>query len=226
MGVVHRSIKIFMNEKINIHTSKISKDTFGSSFFVHRHAKKSKGFLMAEAILSLFVLATGLTTVLALISSSLKDSFTSRDTIIAVELAQEGVELIRNVRDNRFLNNSADPFDKFDASKKHCRIDYTVDVGTSLNCLVGLGSDSVYSLSYNGSGFYSYGSGTASRFYRYVYVDYNNVAKTATVRSFVYWGGLATNTFKVSDTSSSGSTMNCTVVKKCVFTEIALTNWK
>lgn len=191
-------------QKIFIYTIRISK-------------RKLKGFLLTEAILSLFVLTVGLVSVVALISSSLKDSFNSRDTIIAVELAQEGAELVRNVRDNGFLNSSSNPFYKFDPTSKHCRIDYTVNVSANLNCSSGLQADSAYVLKYSG-GFYQYGGGTTTKFSRYVYVDYNG-SDTAKVRSFVYWG--ATPNF-----GGGGNTSVCTVFQKCVFTEITLTNWR
>lgn len=180
------------------------------------YTRKMKGFLITEVILSLFVLTIGLTTTIALISSSLNRSFDNRDTIIAVELAQEGVELVRNVRDNGFINNVADPFYKF-STQKHCRIDYTVDYTTNLDCVGGMESLS-YVLTY-ANGFYKH-TGGAGKFSRYVYIDYSSAQETAMVKSFVYWGGLFT------PPNSGGSTTTCTVAKKCVFTEISLTNWR
>ena len=206
-----------MNEKMFTHTPKISRDKSKSRFLVCGHAKKIRGFLITEVILSLFVLTIGLTTTTALISSSLNRSFDNRDTVIAVELAQEGVELVRNVRDNGFINNATDPFYKF-SNQKHCRIDYTVDYTADMDCTGSLQGTSYYALAYTG-GFYKH-TGGAGKFSRYVYVDYDNAQETWTVKSFVYWGGLFT------PPNSGGSTTACTVAKKCVFTEISLTNWR
>ncbi|MFZ2187609.1 MAG: hypothetical protein WAV46_03250 [Candidatus Moraniibacteriota bacterium] len=174
--------------------------------------------------MSLFVLTVGLMTVLALISSSLRQSYETRDTIIAVELAQEGVELVRNVRDNGFISDPTDPFKRF-LSQKHCRIDYTVDSNADLNCR-GSVDTLDYLLQYK-DGFYQYdATGTGSRFSRYVYIDYSNANQTAIVRSFVYWGRGASGMFVLGDAGSTGDTAYCTVAKKCVFTEILLTRWK
>jgi hypothetical protein len=183
---------------------------------VHSGKKKNgqkgmNGFLIAEATISLFVLTAGLIAVMALISSSLKYSIDNRDTIIAVELAQEGVELVCNVRDNGFINNPANPFFSFSAVNKHCRITYN----SALVCTGTVQSAGTYALLYAG-GYYSYGDG---KFHRYVYVNYNNI-DTAIVKSFVYWDP---NLFTP---PNNGDPSLCTIVNKCVFTEITLTNWK
>lgn len=174
-------------------------------------SKKLQGFSIAEAILAAFVLTTGLIAVMALIANSLKNSFETRDTIIAVELAQEGIELVRNVRDNDFIAGN-DGFSRFPSSKQYCRIDYKVNVNSNLDC-----SASNYSLQYN-NGFYEHG-GSGGRFSRRLYIDYDATNKEALVRSFVYWGGIFTP-------PGDGSATNCTASKKCVFTEIRLKSWK
>ncbi|MFZ2300029.1 MAG: hypothetical protein WAW00_02765 [Candidatus Moraniibacteriota bacterium] len=185
------------------------------------HTKKQpfsetlRGFSIAEAMLAAFVLVIGLTAVVALIGNSLKHSFETRDTIIAVGLAQEGVELVRNIRDNDFAAGGSG-FADF-SSAKHCRIDYN-DAANSPDCAGSPGSASQYALGYN-NGFYEHsGSG---RFSRYMYIDYDDTPdkENALVRSFVYWGGLFT-------LPSNGSAAQCTVATKCVFTEIKLTSWK
>ena len=219
---VHKNVEniLSMNEKVFTHTPKISRDKSKSRFLVCGRAKNIKGFLITEVILSLFVLTIGLTTTIALISSSLRQSFDNRDTIIAVELAQEGVELVRNVRDNGFINGPGTPpgpFYKF-RDQKHCRIDYTVDYTADLDCTGSLRGAAYYALAYTG-GFYKH-IGAVGKFFRYVYIDYNNASETATVKSFVYWGGLFT------PPNSGGSTADCIIANKCVFTEIFLTNWR
>lgn len=177
--------------------------------------EKKRGFLMTEAVLSLFVLTVGLTTVLALIASSMRNSFNSRDTIIAVELAQEGVELVRNVRDNAVVNTPTTPFLAFPPSTtKHCRIDYV----SALTCTVAWTPPTNYVLQYTASGFYAHSGGTATKFSRYMYVDYNGT-DTAIVKSFVYWG-------TAPSFGAGGDTTACTAQNMCVFTEITLTDWK
>lgn len=177
-------------------------------------AKKLKGFLIAEVLVASFLLTVGLTATTALIASSLKYSLDSQDTIVATMLAQEGVELVRNVRDNGFISTPANPFSvSFSSANKHCRISYN----SNMECQPSVQSSPYYSLQYTG-GFYKH-TGVADKFSRYIYVVYDNTAQTAVVRNFVYWGTVPT-------LITTGVTTNCTVINKCVFTEIILTNWK
>ncbi len=180
-------------------------------------SKKLKGFSVAEVIVSSFVLTIGLVAVTALIANSLRNSFESRDTVLAVELAQEGIELVRNVRDNDFAA-SGTGFADF-SNDKHCRIDYD-DSLTSLDCDASFGSSSRYRLQYR-AGFYGHFDTTPERFSRYIYIDYSDPGadqENAFVRSFVYWGTFVP--------PSTGAIDNCTIANKCIFTEIKLTNWQ
>lgn len=65
---------------------------------------RKKGFSIAEVIISLFVITVGLIAILGLIASSIRESAGSRNQIIGAQLAQEGFELVRNVRDNNVIN--------------------------------------------------------------------------------------------------------------------------
>lgn len=173
-----------------------------------------KGFSIGETVLSAFVLTTGLLAVSSLVASSMRLSFDSRDTIIATELSQEGVELVRNVRDNDFAIGGTG-FASFSNSNKHCRIDYNDSV-TSLDCHSSQGGVSRYTLQHSG-GFYRHNNTGQEKFLRYIFVDYNGTTQ-AVVRSFVYWGAYTP--------PSTGSSTNCNSANKCVFTEVDLMNWK
>jgi hypothetical protein len=165
----------------------------------------------------MFVLSTGLVAIIAVMSGSLRYSFSNRDTIIATDLAQEGIELVRNVRDNDFAagNNG---FSAFSQANKHCRIDWN-DPDTSLDCLPNQGSLSRYTLEYTG-GMYQNTANPTGRFSRYIFIDYDtNGGEHALVRSFVVWG---TGTLP----PASGSSSTCAGSDVCVFTEAFLTNWK
>src|SRR3990172_3491439 len=90
-------------------------------YLSHKHYK---AFSLGEVILAGFVLTVGLLSISALITKSLQNSFENRDAIVAILLAQEGVELVRNVRDNN-LAAGGTGFVAFDSSgNKHCRIGY------------------------------------------------------------------------------------------------------
>jgi Tfp pilus assembly protein PilV len=184
--------------------------------------KKLKGFLIAEVLVASFLLTAGLVSIMGVMNSSLRYSLGSQDTIIAVELAQEGVELVRNVRDND-LAAGRNGFTSFDASNKNCRISYS---DTSVGCQSGQGSESRYTLKYIGN-FYRHNDTSSERFSRYIYMKRTGgTSPNVLVRSFVYWGGGASGMFRAADTGSTGVTTSCTIAKKCVFTEIILTIWK
>ena len=73
---------------------------FGGRSSVARRA----GFSIAEVVVAVFVISTGLLAIISLIINSLNYSMLSRDQVIASQLAQEGIELVRNVRDNNIFN--------------------------------------------------------------------------------------------------------------------------
>lgn len=190
--------------------------------------QKLKGFLIAEVVVASFILTFGLVAAVKLLAGSLSDSFSNRDVIIATELAQEGVELVRNVRDNNMVNGG-DGFDNFPSSgHKHCHFNYGDSFGDlDRNCTGNIGSLAQYYLQYVGN-FYIHNSNVREKFSRYIYIDQNSAGsgqKNAVVRSFVYWVGAGSGSFSPVNNANRNVT-NCTLVNKCVFTEAVLTNWK
>lgn len=183
--------------------------------------KLKKGFSTAEVILSMFVLSVGLITVMNLIYKSRASSLDSRDIIIGAELAQEGVELVRNVRDNDFADggDGFGPFEAFNSPHKHCIADYRNN-GASLDCAQNQGSITRYHLQYQG-GFYGHYSTTAQIFSRYIYIHHNQNQSDALVRSFVYWDNPTGSSLP-----ANGSPAGCTPDRSCVYTELYLTSWK
>lgn len=183
-------------------------------FFEKR--KKISGFSTPEVLLSCFILAIGLVTIVAVLSGSLRYSQDNRNVIVASELAQEGIELVRNIRDNNFASSTG--FTIF-SSNVHCRADWN-DAVSSLDCLGAQGIASRYYLQYI-NGAYEHSTATKEQFSRYIYVSFSNTGgERAIVRSFVYWG----NSAHPADLAT-GNTALCTLQDKCVFTESFLTAW-
>src|SRR3989344_2240320 len=70
---------------------------------------RSKGFTLVEALVTLVILSTALGPSLILTSNITKTSTRTKNNLIAANLAQEGVEVIRSIRDtNWFTGNSFD----------------------------------------------------------------------------------------------------------------------
>lgn len=181
--------------------------------------KSLRAFSTPEVLLSIFLVSIGLVTIMAVMSQSLRYSYKNQDVIIATDLAQEGIELIRNVRDNNFATGGTG-FAAF-SSNRHCRIDWN-DSSASLDCQGSQGTASRYYLQYAGSPatYAHFGTGEG-RYSRYIYIDYTNNAQgeRALVRSFVFWGN---GTLPPTNGNASG----CTNATSCVFSETFLTAWK
>ncbi len=65
--------------------------------------KKSSGFTMIEIVVVLFIVSMGLFGVMSLIIQNIQSQSYDKNTLIAGQLAQEGIELIREVRDSNWL---------------------------------------------------------------------------------------------------------------------------
>lgn len=190
-----------------------------------------RGFSLGEVLLASFVLTMGLTAATALIVSSVNHSYESRDAVIATELAQEGVELVRNVRDQNFaLEKDGTPagegFDGFSATDKHCRMD-SGDVLFTCQPSQGTPAGRMYYLStptYPDLGDRYTHTGTTHRFARYIYIDYDDANKNARVVSYAFWDWPSGGSMP-GHVSSTGNTAACTLQNKCVFSEVLLTSW-
>lgn len=185
---------------------------------IHLFQQKIKGFTIGEVVLSSFVMTLGIVAALGLINTSFRTSNDTQDLIIASELAQEGVELARNVRDNDLVDKIAtgsptDVFEDFPSpGGRRCVIDYN---DTTLNC----GGSPNPQLTFSG-GFYQHGVGGTDRFYRLLKIDHVAGRDTALVKSFVTWQDPGSNL------NGGGDTAWCTTANKCVYTEVFLTAWQ
>lgn len=184
--------------------------------------KRRKGFSIIETLLSATILVVGTLALLGLIAGNIRDALLNREVIIATELAQEGVEIVRWIRDQNFIEgNDGFPNTSFNSSRPFCRAGH---LNSQLVChpdkTIG-GGENAYILNYNpGGGINSYkhtGAG-ATKYHRYLWVNFDAGEPKADVISFVYWGDYFTE--------NDGKTTNCTVNRKCVFVRNVITSWK
>lgn len=155
-----------------------------------------KGFSIGEVLMAAFVLTVGIVAVLTLLVSSINHLIDARKNIVAAKLAEEGVELVRNMRDSNIASGCS-AFDitglcrQFPATdRNNCRIDYDEQ---------GLSCDSAQdkNLCMDRSGrYYHEGSGPCRHgtdFHRIITIDYNpnnaNTDKELVVTSIVSWNG-------------------------------------
>lgn len=69
--------------------------------------RQQPGFTLVEILAVLFVVSVGLIGVLSLIVQNIQSQNINKRTIAAYQLAQEGLELIRKVRDTNWKNGNA-----------------------------------------------------------------------------------------------------------------------
>ena len=205
-------------ERINFSSS-------GRTPEVRRATDREKGFSINEVMISMFVLSVGIVTVIGLFSKGFINSAVDRDRIVAAGLAQEGVELVKNVRDNSFAKGDVDGFVHFVVSGDYCRASHDSNPSVNMDCSNSSGDRpasnlSRYTLSLS-NGYYKHMNAAAPvKFSRYIDVDYNNGQKTADVVSFVYWGGTVPSGIE------NGTVTNCHIGNKCVYSKVRLENWK
>jgi len=67
--------------------------------------QEKKAFTLIEIITVLLVISIGMVGVLSLIVQNIQSQVINKDTLVAYQLAQEGVEMIRDVRDTNWRNS-------------------------------------------------------------------------------------------------------------------------
>jgi prepilin-type N-terminal cleavage/methylation domain-containing protein len=79
------------------------------NIFIKRNNKagNERGFTLIESIVAIFILLIAIVMPMAVVARALFAANYAQDQITAVYLAQEGVELVRNARDNNVLGGSA-----------------------------------------------------------------------------------------------------------------------
>lgn len=151
--------------------------------------KFKKGFSIGEVLVSVFIIVVGIVAVVGLIANSIKHSADSRNQLIAGQLAQEGVELVRNIKDNNLAAGGGE-FDNLPASSTaDCRVDMnSANIAGSTGCGVVVSKD----LNYSAGNFYVHSAGSATRFKRKINLTYDTgssaSANNLTVESIVTWG--------------------------------------
>jgi Tfp pilus assembly protein PilV len=67
----------------------------------------NKSFTLIETIVAISILTVGILAVSSLISYFISVSSISRQRLIAAYLAQEGIEIVKNIRDTNFISGTA-----------------------------------------------------------------------------------------------------------------------
>lgn len=132
------------------------------------------GFTLVEAMVTLVILTTALIPALFLSTQATNVSFSIRNNLTATNLAQEGVEIVRAIRDNNWFQGLA--FDN-NLADGQWRVDWNSDT------LIALDANPVLKIN---NGLYNYSAGTDSIFKRTITVTKVNAAELKVV-SDVTW---------------------------------------
>ena len=179
--------------------------------------------------MAIFVLSIGMIATFSLFNKGIKNLQNERDLIVASLLAQEGVEVVRNIRDNNWAARDFTDIAKQNdppvfrdilyannSTTKNCSIDYNTEKLLSTICASSANVSGNRKISLDGY-FYKTLS-TNSKFRRKVTLestDGNGEYSTgAEITSMVIWSG-----------GNFPDISNCTIVSKCVFSQSILTNW-
>lgn len=141
------------------------------------------GFTLVEIVAVLFVIAIGLIGVLSLIVQNIQSQNISKHTISAYQLAQEGIELVRKVRDSNWL--AVRPWNEGLLPGVYY-MDYQDDLPNIL-------SSEASALYKDTNGFYVHSGGTPTPFSRTIEIEQIN-ASAYRVYSHITWGD-RNNTF-------------------------------
>jgi len=141
-----------------------------------RNLVSRRGFTIVEIITVLFIVSVGLVGVLSLIIKNIQSQNYNKNSLIAYQLAQEGIELVREVRDTNWKLLQSFNYNLADGTYY---LDY-LDI-------VPVASAAPEPLYLSGTGYYSHDpSGTASGFNRLVTIETID-ASSIRVTSSVSW---------------------------------------
>lgn len=126
--------------------------------------KKNKGFTLVEVLVALFILFTVISATTALVNSALGTIQNSKAKFIASGLAQEGMEIVRNIRDTNWLRYDQGVLWNQGLTDGDWEADY---LSEELTSYFGTGRF----LKIDSNGFYNYTNGTVTKFNRKITIQ-------------------------------------------------------
>ncbi len=158
--------------------------------FKKRFAEGERGFTLVETLVSLVILTVAMIPVLNLSTAAARANSALEDNLVATGLAQEGVEVIRAIRDTNWFNNRS-----FDTGLSDGIVGHTTTANIEWNSTA-LGAYLITPLNLN-NGRYTYSGGTPSKFSRTVTITRVNVGELKVV-SQVTWTDRSNNAKSIS----------------------------
>lgn len=146
--------------------------------------KKNAGMTLVETLMALFILSITITSAYAVILANLASANAVKNSFIASGLAQEGIEVARNLRDSDWLDSPAREFGSFGDPSGAPIADGTYCVEWNSTQLLSSGCDAT--LFRSATGMYSYDdSGTLTPFTRAITITHGPVLPTGGVAEVI-----------------------------------------
>lgn len=154
-------------------------------------AKMNRGFTLLEVVIAIFIFLVGVTGTLFLITRTVGQMNLFPSQLIASYLTQEGIEIIRNIRDTNYLEQATDAANPWNegltgcSTGTSCEADYTTGSVTDANPkdpalpLYGTGRF----LKIDSNGVYSYSGTTDTKFKRKITIVPGADTLTVTVET-------------------------------------------
>lgn len=160
-----------------------------------RNINTQSGFTLVEMMVAITILLIAVVMPISLIGNALHNLYYARDQMVAINLAQEGIEAVRQVRDSNMLGSSSVP-GIFSLSSS---VSYTVDATSATPLTESVDAQQPVLIE---GGFYKQGGvGTATPFTRLVTItSVGDGGTERKVTSTVIWKtGGQTGTITVSE---------------------------
>ncbi|MDP3043010.1 MAG: prepilin-type N-terminal cleavage/methylation domain-containing protein [bacterium] len=132
--------------------------------------KRQFGFSILEVIIAILIISIGMIGVLSLITQNIQVQYIGKNDLIASQLAQEGLELVRNIRDTNWLTAGNDWKTGAGATTNSDIVqdgDYAIDYS---GAIIDINSIDNAGLNIDAAGFYTHNAGAATAFYRLITV--------------------------------------------------------
>lgn len=143
-----------------------------------------RGFTLLEVLLAVFIIMVGLLSLYGAINYSYSSVQKTKDRFTAAYLAQEGIEIVKNIRDSNFVAESNWTLGLTSCSSIYgCRADYN-DYELTQNTDE---DDASIPLYVNDNGFYNYDYGDYTVFSRRIFIEADGGEKLD-ISVVVNWG--------------------------------------
>lgn len=134
---------------------------------------KSKGFTLIEAVIAVAILSGAVIIIYNVFSVISKNAQNASDKLIGFYLAQEGIEIIANMRSNNWINNTDDWKAGLDSGQCENGCSFELDYRTGINDTLLLRPYAGNLLNIDSNGLYSYVDGSPTIFKRKIKITYN-----------------------------------------------------